>query len=825
MKIFKPILLGLAVAGLTITATAKPAMPGVRVVHQPDGTELRIKVVGDEFMHFVTTEDGRLLHEDENGFYTFAEISDNGALISTGISATTASRAVKTVNISDIDINEIALKRNVAERRALTCLPLEPAWALSGNNGMQKAPQTGLGLVTSTYPRTGSPKGLIILVEYKDIKFTLPDPARYFGDMINKVGFNEYGAEGSALDYFTEMSGGKFTPSFDVYGPVTLPNNRSYYGGNNIYGDDKNPHLMVTDAIKILDPDVDFSQYDTDKDGYIDNVYVFYAGQGEADGGASETVWPHSWDVRGGGVYLKVDGVTVAHYACSNEWNRMNRPDGVSTFVHEFSHVMGLPDLYTTDYNGSAFYLTPGMYSVLDQGTYNNDGITPPRYGAYELNALGWYEPTIIDSAITMTLDNISTGDFALIATEKNNEFFLFENRQLVGWDAYIPYHGMLIWHIDYNAAVFTNNTVNNSASHQYVDLVEANNSPNNQFLSYLQGYPFPGSKNVTSFTFDTKPSFKSWSGRDLGLPITDITEDAGFITFDVAGGGQRLAVPVATATVPEVGGNYFIASWEPVEGATDYYITVVGAEGGEAGETTNGFDGSALPQGWTSSLSNLEYYSTNTNFGASAPSLKLTTDGHSITSPVTPSDVAKIEFWNKGQSVASSGTSLIIEGLVDGNWVNITEFIPTNLKDQTTVIESEIPAGVRQVRFTMNKKSGNIALDDIVISYGGKEGVLPDYDGASTGGATTVKVDKLREGYTHYYFTVVATNGKQRSGASEEVHVDIDGMSGVDNVTVEDSEATPEYFNLQGVRIDNPASGSIVIERRGTTARKILMK
>lgn len=817
MKFVRPTILMLSLAALAFSADAKPARRGVMTVTQPDGTTLKIQKYGDETMHFVTTPDGLLLHEGNDGFYTFGTVDTNGAVVSTGISASADASAVKTVNIHNLDLDEIAAKRRIEERRAQTI----PGNVSKVADDRARAPQTGYGLVSSTYPRTGSPKGLIILVQYQDVKFKVDDPKAYFDDMINGENFTQYGGTGSALQYFRDQSLGKFIPSFDVLGPVTLGREMKYYGGNDIYGSDSRPHLMVSEAVTLLDPTTDFSIYDTDGDGLIDNVYVFYAGAGEADGGSPDTVWPHSWDVRSGGIKLTVDGVTVAHYACSNEWDTMTaRPDGIGTFVHEFSHVMGLPDLYHTT---QMVYYTPCEYNVLDYGCYNNESRTPPFYTAYERNAMGWVEPIMLDKTMNVSLDNISTGKFGLIATEKDTEFFLLENRQLEGWDAYIPGHGMVIWHIDFVSSVFTRNVVNNTQNHQYVDLVEANNIPNGSSWTTMQGWTFPGSTNVTSFTANTKPALQSWDGKPIDMPITDITEEDGIVSFKVKGGVTPLQSPAPSASVGSDTDRFFTASWAAVAGAKDYFITVTAADSGPQGTIENHFDGSKIPEGWESSYD--AWYTSATNYGTSAPSYKFANNNQSLTSPSSPGDIASVSFWAKGQT-SKNGTSLYIDGLVNGEWTRISEYTPKNL--QVENVNIDMPQGVRQVRFTFHKVDGNLAIDDIVLKYGGKEFKLAEFTNKSTGGATSVKVDNLIDGYDTYYFTVAAHDGLQRSKASDPVYVTVKGMNaGVSDIIADsdNNDAPVEYYNLQGVRVANPTPGSLVIERRGTSTRKVIIR
>ncbi|MDE6287015.1 MAG: hypothetical protein K2L99_08490, partial [Muribaculaceae bacterium] len=245
------------------------------------------------------------------------------------------------------------------------------------------------------------------------------------------------------------------------------------------------------------------------------------------------------------------------------------RPDGVGTFVHEFSHVLGLPDLYATSYT-SAF--TPGAWSALDYGPYNNDGCTPPLYSAFERYALNWIEPTVIDGPLNATLNPIGTNQAGIIRTASDNEYFLLENRQQRSWDTYIPGHGMLIWHVDYNESTWTANTVNNSSYHQYVDIEEADGTQSDYTRD---GDAFPGTKGVTSFTDDTTPSMKTWSGQRLDLPITDIAESHdGIITFKVCGGREPLEATVALDP-EDTDDESFTAAWESAGPDATYLLSV----------------------------------------------------------------------------------------------------------------------------------------------------------------------------------------------------------------------------------------------------------
>lgn len=530
-----------------------PAMRGLMLTKQPDGSQLSIYKRGDERSHNVFTKDGYLLLRDERKGWCYADVDASGKLA-----------------VSDVAASDPGSRGNLELDFLQTLRTNAVANAMKSREVRTKAPVTrGPGLFHYAFPVKGKQKGLVILVEFPDMKFNSKNSSKYnnvdsktyFTEMLNKQGFDTYGGTGSARDWFIDNSAGQFDPEFDVFGPITLPQNMKYYGGNDYWGEDKNPGTMVMDACLALDEEINFKDYDRDGDGYVDNVYIFYAGYGEADSDDPNTIWPHSWtlsDATGNGSVsgnpLFLDGVYIDSYACSNEtigYNDYgilaNRPTGIGTFVHEFSHVMGLPDLYSTNYentNPNLEPFTPGEFSVMDYGPYNNGGLTPPNYSAYERYAFDWVVPEEIVTG-TCSLEHLGDSNKVFIVkTDREDEFYLFENRQLKSWDKYIPGHGMLVWHIDFNRTVFYDNVVNNTRNHQYVDLVEADDIQdyptrfNNNYgyfepvKSTQSGDPFPGTANVSEFGESTSPALKSWSGKNLGVELKDITEVDGIISF-----------------------------------------------------------------------------------------------------------------------------------------------------------------------------------------------------------------------------------------------------------------------------------------------------
>lgn len=574
-------------ATLAVGTFAKPAKPGLMDVTTADGATLKVRLVGDEFYHQYFTEDGYPLIEKDGNFY-YCDFDASGNITDSGIKAQAVNlRANKEKNyLSGIDKStldsRIRLRADRSPRRASLVSrnadSPKKAPAQSESNPSGPPFEKGYGLFSDThFPAYGDQKAIVILVEYTDVKFnTSYDAGDYFTRMLNEDDFSDYGATGSAAQYFRVNSKGAFVPEFDVYGPIQLAHNQAYYGGNDWWGNDKDPGAMVKEACDALDDIVDFKDFDRDNDGIVDNIFIFYAGRGEASGGSANTVWPHSWDMTSAGYpNLYYDGVKIHTYGCSNEWES-GRPDGVGTFIHEFSHVMGLPDLYATSYT-SAF--TPGEWSALDYGPYNNNGMTPPNYGAFERYALGWVKPYEVNRAVSATLPPIDDNVCGIIRTSKPTEFFLLENRQQTGWDTYIPHHGMLIWHVDYNESVWNSNKVNNTASHQYVDIEEADGTQSSYSIS---GDPFPGTSNKTSFTSSTNPAMKTWNGTAINYPITNIAESAGLITFDVLGGSTSELAMLEPKDPTDITFESFNLNWsEPIDD-NDVLLNVYTLNNGE---------------------------------------------------------------------------------------------------------------------------------------------------------------------------------------------------------------------------------------------------
>ena len=339
----------------------------------------------------------------------------------------------------------------------------------------------------------GSKRGLIILMEFPNLKFINKnkngktfDVHDMWNDVANKENLkavNGVLVNGSIRDYFVAQSYGKFAIDFDVKGPYTAKNKYAYYGRNVDYGGvsfDDRPYELIIEACKAADPEVDFKNYDWDGDGEVDQVYVVYAGHGEASYDDPELIWPHESIISGHtGAPLTLQGMTIDTYACGNELDSSDRIFGIGTICHEFSHCLGLPDVYDIEYSGETE--TPGQFDLMDAGNYNGDGWYPAGYSAFERMFCGWLEPRRVGSVADVgELQPLHLHpDAAIIEQfEGSTNYYLVENRVKESWDKFLPSHGLIAWHINYDLEVWKLNRVNVDPNNMGITIVDLADVP-----------------------------------------------------------------------------------------------------------------------------------------------------------------------------------------------------------------------------------------------------------------------------------------------------------------------------------------------------------
>ena len=546
---------------------ALPARSIPKTVTQPDGTVVTVRVVGDEFYHYQMTADGIPVVRGADGFYRYAELTPDGTAVAGQVIARdahlrTASDKVYLEQLAARKVSQgMVAQRQLKRQQKLRSVARRTTQATTGDDV----------------------HGLVLLVEFSDKKFDPTNTLEDFKEMMNKEGYDYQGAIGSARDYFIAQSDGQFRPTFDVVGPITLDRAMAYYGGNDKYtGNDSRPEDMVIDACRKVESTVDFSIYDRDNDGFVDLVYVIYAGYGESAndnaGSLDDTIWPHAWYIyQGAGKEVSVDGKLLDAYACSAELqgNTGTYRDGIGSFCHEYSHTLGLPDFYDT--GGSNYGMS--TWSLMDYGCYNgpdmngdghSDGSVPVGYTAYEREFCGWLTIEELTSPATVSLENLADSKKAYkIVSSDKNQYFTLENRQQTGWDTYMASSGLMILKVDYDQKIWDNNIVNCEPTRQRMTIMPADN--HRSFYDETGDlYPY---NNNNSFTDQSAPASKTNTGLSLGKPVTNITQANGVITFDFMG-GSAIDAPVANEATG-ITATGFTANWSPVEGAASYTLYV----------------------------------------------------------------------------------------------------------------------------------------------------------------------------------------------------------------------------------------------------------
>ena len=566
---------------LAASAFAVPAKRVKRQVQQPDGSVLTVMLRGDENFHYTSTEDGQPLVQRADGAYCYATLDSNGKLTASAQVAhdvesrgaaelsflnyyTAESQKVRSLGMERAKQRNARRMARLANRGVVDASGKPVRRVMAGATGGE-----GIGV-------TGKRKGLVILVNFKDKKMQSKHTQAEWNDYFNKVGYNKYGNNGSVHDYFYAQSYGKLDLEFDVIGPVTVSKNMASYGANDAQGNDIDPAGMIKEACELAyaKEKMDMSQYDWDGDGAVDQVYVIYAGYGEAAGGEANTIWPHEWDIQGGGYSLVLGGQRIRTYACSSELNGGYGTDisGIGTACHEFSHCMGIPDFYDTA-GGGCFGMD--AWDLMDYGSYGGDGYEPTGYNTYEKWVSGWIEPTILtEPCYIKNMKPLSDAPEACVVfNEANkNEYYIFENRQLKGTDVALPNHGMLVIHVDYDQKVWFDNEVNNTSNHQRFTVVPADNKLTSETVS---GDTYPGTTKSTELTDTSKPAATLFNANSdgrkfLGKPVTEITEKDGLISFTFMGGVNLDAPQPKVMNMTETS---FTGGWNAVDGAESYTV------------------------------------------------------------------------------------------------------------------------------------------------------------------------------------------------------------------------------------------------------------
>ena len=538
---------------------ADKAYPFPVDIVQADGTTLTIVLHGDEYFHFYSTVDGVLLVQ-ENGNYYVAEVTREGMLRPTSLLAHNAGMRT-TEELGYIQSQDRELFYKCAEEQA----------------NIRRISREPVTVSNLEFPHLGEPKAIVILAEFSDTPFTLENANKSYKQYFNHEGALEDFGRGEASnissvrDFYKAMSFGQYQPQFDVYGPVTLPDSLKRYGGSNDHGTDEPMSKLFKDACTAMDDSLDFSQYDANEDGYVDLVIIIYAGYSQSvTGNSNVCLWPKSGNCSGG----KYDGKEVSRFGINAELNGFpgcysqppfQRINGIGTLCHEFSHCMGLPDFYPTGNAWKGDNQAMEFWSIMDSGNYLSNGNAPAPYTAWEREAFEWYEIPTLEESGDMEINPIDYGGSAYRILNDNDptghEYFIIENIQNRGYNRTQKGHGLLVYHVNYNASAFSlsSNTVNNVKGKPRMTVVPADGLlfaqyningttvKNKDFYDQLSGDPYPGTTFRTELndTLDIV-NFQVYNGETLNKALENITEENGVIKLTFINDFQQHVVGIA---------------------------------------------------------------------------------------------------------------------------------------------------------------------------------------------------------------------------------------------------------------------------------------
>lgn len=852
----------------SIRLAAVPALPAFRIVTQKDSTRLEVFLQGDEYSHCYFTSDYIPVALGEDGSYYYMYVDNNVLRLSSLIAHEENKRGRE--------------EKDFIKKHADNTIDfLSKRWMekveKANYDRLQRAARSSMRSLGDPKMYTGNKKGLVILVNFANKEMSLSNANGFFDNMFNKVGFNDYNAIGSVHDYFYDQSYGQFDLTFDVVGPVTVSNTYAYYGSNgtSLNGGDKRAYEMIVEACQLVDNQVNYADYDWDGDGEVDQVFVIYAGYGEASGGASNTIWPHESHLQyyESGV-LHMDGVTINTYACSCELTGGSGTtlNGMGTACHEFSHCLGLPDFYDTGYSGGF-----GMdyWDLMSSGSYsgpNGIGEVPTGYSAYEKWFAGWLNfqelnsPCIVDS-----MPCIGDEPLAYVVYNDNhrNEYFLLENRQNTRWYSYVgsyrDCHGLLVTHVDYSETAWRNNKVNSSAKHQRMTIIPADMSYGYTVSSEgrvyyrvnkaeLQGDLFPGLHGVTELTNTSHITtggilynLNTDGSCYMNKPLTNISEKNGLISFYFMGG---IYVPTPEVLKPsEVTQNSFIANWNKVEDVDSYSLelSVMKPQGNPIdniilSENLARFKtGMNTEDGFVDLADNLDSYMqhkgwTGQKVFTSQYGVKIgttSTAGYLIT-PLLSIRNSNLTLRFTAKSVTSAGANIqFVMMTPSGTVMELQECNLYYQPNQYVVNFENIDENELKIKITSSER---IYLSDIIIFDGFY--VASDFDSTTgetymTGIQSTIVDDILDNklyfsGLTEkiYRYRVRANKDGAKSGWSKYQEVDMQEDTNVDNLLNNENTLDNRMFDLNGARMDTPShSGIYIIRKHRKTSKKFLIK
>ena len=493
---------------IPVKSRGVPAYPFPADVSQPDGTLVTLTGKGDGVMHRAETPDGYTVLKDKKGWFTYAVKDESGNLVPSAYR----------VGASKGDIPP-GIEKHLK-------------YSASQADGFTKSyfQNTDTKDDSKYFPSTGTNNLLVILVEFPDMPSVIPRE-----ELDNLMNQENYNGTGSFRDFYLSSSYNSLTLENTVTAWVQVSRNMAYYGSNDEDGYDIRPQELAREAVDLAEAaGIDFSQFDNDKDGLVDELIIIHSGYGEEYYGTGDTaIWSHSWHLAD--LCVVYDDVLIDYYIMGPELRGYQGSNitNIGVICHEFGHSLGLPDFYDTDDDGSggtAFDLN--FWDLMADGSWNNDGAMPANNNAWSKNYLGWIDLPEFSAPGTYSLNSaVEHPEAYMIKTATHNEYFVLENRQQTGFDTYIPSSGMLIYHVDRNYPGWESNMINADPSHQGFDIEEADDI---RSYATVHGDPFPGTSDNQTFSGSSVPGSNSWNNEETEISLHNISLSEGIITFHV---------------------------------------------------------------------------------------------------------------------------------------------------------------------------------------------------------------------------------------------------------------------------------------------------
>lgn len=495
---------------------AVKAVPHIVSITEPDGGKVQVRIFGDERFGYMKSTGGYIVARSSDGFVHYANYNGGSLRI----------------------LDELYSRTSPAKvRGAATDVPLFIRRSLvSGCTDQAGRLRSDARKNSAAVPE--SIRSVVLLVQFEDVSFTVPDPKRYFVRFLNEKGFSSNGATGCVSEYLSVNLGG-IPVDFDVSEVITLPHPVAYYGADN-GSTDTDVEQIVSDACAAAAAaGMNFAKYDSDGDGTIENVAIIYAGYDQAEGGPAESIWARQAMVTSP---FYAGGKKVLSYTLSSELKGAEGevPAGIGIFCHEFAHTLGLMDLYDTngEIEGMSLALWKNL-SVMDEGCYLNGCNTPPYFCAIEREILGTGEAQYIESGAEYALRDLSAENrnFLRLDASDEGEYFLFECRGSGGWDRYVGGSGLAVYHVDKSANTFGSivcrdrwgyNNINSFAPHGCAVLLADEDKfgmgPANAF--------YPGPDGISDLDGESVPPLLDWRGMEMGCSLHGINYESGILSF-----------------------------------------------------------------------------------------------------------------------------------------------------------------------------------------------------------------------------------------------------------------------------------------------------